>query len=60
MSVSKDRGRGHIVPPLNIFGLGGVGVSILFGNDLLWNDLSYSKGYMKFGCLEPSKIMFDF
>ena len=47
-------------PPLNIFGLGGIRVPILFGNDLLWNDLPYSKGYMKFGCLEPSKIMFDF
>ena len=41
-------GGGHIVPPLNIFGLGGVRVPILFGNDLLWNDLLYSKGFMKF------------
>ena len=48
------------MPPLNILGLGGVRVPILFGNDLLWNDLPYSKGFMKFGCLEPSKIMFDF
>ena len=28
-----------------------------FGNDLLWNDLPYSKGFMKFKCLKPSKIM---
>ena len=41
-------------------GLGGVRVSNLFWNDLLWNDLPYSKGCMMFGCLEPSKIMFDF
>ena len=34
-------------------GLGGVGVPIIFGNDLLWNDLPYLKGFMKFGCLEP-------
>ena len=47
-------------PPLNILGLGGVTVSILFGYDLLWNDSPYSKIYMKFGCLERSKIMFDF
>ena len=39
--------------------LGGVRFSNLFGNDLLWNDLPYSKGCMMFGCLEPSKIMFD-
>ena len=45
---------------LNILGLGGVRVPILFGNDLPRNDLPYSKGFMKFGCLEPSKIMFDF
>ena len=38
-------------PPLNILGLGGVRFPILFGNDLFWNDLPYSK---------PSKIMFDF
>ena len=30
------------------------------GYDLLWNDLPHSKGFMKFGYLEPSKIMFDF
>ena len=40
-------------------GLGGVRVPILFGNNLLWNDLPHSKWY-KFGCLEPSKIIFDF
>ena len=55
-STSKDRGG----PPLNILGLGGVTVSILFEYDLLWNDSPYSKIYMKFGCLEPSNIMFDF
>ena len=26
----------------------------------LWNDLLYSKGFMKFGSVEPSKIMMDF
>ena len=41
-------------------GLCGVRVPILFGYDLLWNDLPYSKGFMKFGCLESSKIMFGF
>ena len=40
--------------------LGGVRVSFLFGNDLLWNDLPYSKGCMMFGNLELSKIMFYF
>ena len=53
-------GGGHIVPPLNIFGLGRVRVPILFENDLPRSDLPYTKGFMKFGCLEPSKIMFDF
>ena len=47
-------------PPLNILGLGGVRVPILFGNELPMNDRPYSKGIMKFGFLEPSKIMFDF
>ena len=51
---------GHIAPPLNILKLGGVRVPILFGNDLLWNNIPYSKGYMKFGRLEPSKIIFEF
>ena len=41
-------------------GLSGVKVPILFGNDLLWNDLPYSKGLLNFGCPEPFKIMFDF
>ena len=50
LSVSKDRGGGHIVPPLNIFRLGEVMVPILFGNVLLWNDLPYSKLH-EFGCL---------
>ena len=45
--------------PLNIFGLGGVRV-LLFGNDFPRHDLPYSKGFMKFGCQEPSKKMFDF
>ena len=33
-------------------GWGGVRVPILYGNDFLWNDLPYSKGFMEFGCLE--------
>ena len=57
--VSGTRG-GHIVPPLNIFGLGRVRVPILFGNDLPRSDLPYTKGFMKFGCPEPSKKVFDF
>ena len=56
----RDLGGGHIVPPLNIFWLGGVRVPILVANDLPGHDLPYSKGFMKFGCLEPSKKMFDF
>ena len=43
---------GHIV--------GRVRVPILVGNDLPRHDLPYSKGFMKFGCQEPSKIMFNF
>ena len=43
-----------------IFGLGEVWVPILVGNDLPRHDLPYSKGFMKFGCQEPSKKMFDF
>ena len=35
-------------------------VPIHFGIDLLWNGLPFSKGIRNFGCLEPSKIMFDF
>ena len=58
-SVSKNQG-GHIVPLPNILGLGGIRDPVLFGNGLLWNDLPYSKGFMNFGCLEPSKIMFYF
>ena len=40
MSISKDWGgeRAHCAP-LNILELVGVGVPILFGNDLLWNNL---------------------
>ena len=37
-----------------------VGVPILFGNDLSGSDLQYSKGFVMFGCPEPSKVMFDF
>ena len=48
------------MPPLNIFGLGRVRVPILFGNDLPRSDLPYTKGFMKFGCPEPSKKVFDF
>ena len=50
----RDPGGG-----LNIFGLGGVWVPILVGNDLPRHDLPYSKGFMKFGCQEPSKKLFD-
>ena len=57
--VSGTRG-GHIVPPLSIYGFGGVRVPILFGNDLPMNDWPYSKGFRKFGCLEPSKITIHF
>ena len=57
--VSDTRG-GHIVPPLNIFGFGRVRVPILFGNYLHRNNLPYSKGFMKLGCPEPSKKLFDF
>ena len=31
-----------------------------FGNDLSGSDLRYSKGFIKFGCPDPSKIIFDF
>ena len=40
--------------------LGGVRVPILFGNDLRRSDLPYTKGFMKLGCPEPSKNVFDF
>ena len=42
--------------PLNILGLGGFRVPILFGIDLMWNDLPYSKGFMRFGCPEPKYV----
>ena len=60
---------------LNIFGLGGVRVPNLFGYDLLWNDLPYSKGFMEFGvhgiwysvwlnfllfCLDHLNMIWDF
>ena len=51
---------GHIVPPLNIFGLGRVRVPILFGNDLPRSKLPYTKRFTKFGCPEPSEKVFDF
>ena len=35
---------------------GGVGDPILFGNDLLWNNLPYSKGFMKFSGLSRLEI----
>ena len=45
---------------LNIFRLGGWGFQFFFGNNLPRNDLPYSKGFMKVGCPDPSKKMFDF
>ena len=43
--VSGTRG-GHIVPPLNIFGLGRVRVPILLGNYLPRSYLQYTKGFI--------------
>ena len=43
-----------------IFGLGRVRVPLLFGNDLPRSDLPYTKGFMKFGCPEPSKKCLTF
>ena len=40
----------HMPPPPNIFRFCGVEVPILFGNDLLWNSLPYSKGFVMSGC----------
>ena len=48
------------MPTLNIFGLGRVRVPIRFGNDLPRIDLPYTKGFMKFGCPEPYRKLFDF
>ena len=48
------------MPPLNILGLDGVRVQILYGNDFLLNYLPHSKGFMKIGCLEPSKKCLTF
>ena len=45
---------------VNIFGLGRVRVQILFGNYLPRSYLPYTKGFIKFGCPEPSKKVFDF
>ena len=58
LSVSKERGA--YLSSLCILGLVWVRVPILFGNDMLWNVSPCSKGFMKFGCPEPSKVMFDF
>ena len=44
----------------NAIWLGGAWVPILVGNDLPMHDFPYSKGFVKFGCQEPSKIMLDF
>ena len=41
-------------------GLGRVRVPILFGNYFPRSDLPYTKGFMKFGCPQPSKTVFDF
>ena len=40
LSISKNEGgaQSHCAPPLNILGLGGVRVPILFGNYLPMND----------------------
>ena len=38
------------------------GVALLladFGNDLSGGDIRYSKGFIKFGCPEPSKMIFE-
>ena len=51
-------GEGAYLPPLCILGLVWVRVPILFGNDLGWYTIS--KGFIKFGFLEPSKELFDF
>ena len=49
------------IHPYLYWGWVGLRFQFFFGNDLLWNDLPYSKGFMKFGCyVEPSKIMFYF
>ena len=58
--IRDPGGRGHIVPPLNIFGLGGVWVQILVGNDFSRHDLPYSKRFMEFGCQESSKKCLTF
>ena len=55
----RYQGGAHCAP-LNIFGLGRVRVPILFGNYFPRSDLPYTKGFMKFGCPEPSKKVFDF
>ena len=47
LSISRNQGGGTLYP-LNILVLGGVRVPILFGIDLLWNDVSFSKGFRKF------------
>ena len=52
-------GVGTLCPP-KIAWVGWGQGSIFFGNDLPMNDLPYSKGFIKFDCLKPSKIVFDF
>ena len=56
----RYQGGGTFWPPLNIFGFGRIRVPILFGNYFPRSDLPYTKGFMKFGCPEPSKKVFDF
>ena len=50
LNVSKDP-----PPPTKYLKVGWGRVPIHFGNDLSWIDLPHSKGFIKFGCLEPSK-----
>ena len=40
-------------------GWAGLGFKFFFGNDLAESDFPFSKGFMKFGCLEPSKKLSD-
>ena len=59
LSIFKTRGWAHLPHPHVFrvwFGLG----FQFFGNNFSRNDLPDSKGFMKLGCLDPSKIMFDF
>ena len=49
----------HMPPPPNIFRFCGVEVPILFGNDLLWNSLPYSKGFVMSEPLWQSRLFND-